>query len=165
MKRVLYTLIAVIIALAVGISIGTALKRPISATVTPPALLDSDLLSLVNAERARNGVTPLKEDARLDASAQQKASDMYLNNYYAHISPITNKDSHDFIFNTGISCVDSSENIEENSSDSTAVQAWIKSPSHHKAMIDPAYSLTGFGIAGKDKSGYYLFVEHFCQTP
>lgn len=172
--RPLPSIIAVFVALYVGVVIGYAQRSDEVAktvqtaptqVIQPPTT--AELLTLVNAERAKNGVAPLTEDARLDASAQYKASDMAIRHYFSHFDPVTGKDSHDMIFSTGINCVDSSENIVWNVDGKThkemdntslgSVNAWIASPPHHKAMIDAKYSLTGFGI-----SGDYV-VEHFCQ--
>lgn len=156
--------------LLLGLLIGSIACASINAhskSQDPPTI--AQLLTLVNAERAKNGVAPLKEDPRLDASAQMKANEEISLDYYGHYSPggssNAGKNSHDFIFSTGIQCVDSSENLDENSTSKAAVSAWIDSPAHHTAMIDAKYSLTGFGIAGRDSHGYYQLVEHFCQTP
>lgn len=122
-----------------------------------------ELLKLVNAERAKAGVAPLKEDARLDASAQYKASDMFARNYYSHSDPVTGKKNGlDYANNTGIKCSWVSENIEENSTAIQAVKAWVNSPAHYKAMTSTKYTLTGFGVSRQEKTDYYLLVEHFC---
>lgn len=138
----------------------TAPKKPVSTSVAVKPVTSADLLALVNAERAKNGVAPLTEDSRLDTSAQEKAVDEATYNYFGHVSPHTGKNSHDWIFGTGISCADSSENLTENiytNDAKSAVEAWIASPPHHQAMISPLYTLTGFGISGNQ------IVEHFCQ--
>lgn len=134
----------------------TAYIKPVAVSLPTKA----ELLTLVNAERSKNGVTPLIEDPRLDTSAQDKAVDETTYNYFGHVSPHTGKDSHDWIFGTGISCHDSSENLTKNvyiNDAKSAVDAWIASPPHHQAMISPLYTLTGFGISGDQ------IVEHFCQ--
>jgi uncharacterized protein YkwD len=164
-------LIGLLVGLPVGYGISASSKqKPVqaaSSAVSEPTI--AQLLTLVNAERAKHGVAPLKEDPRLDASAQMKANDEIAYDYYGHISPAgspnAGNSSHNYIFSTGISCIDSSENLDENSTSPAALAAWIASPAHHAAMIDAKYSLTGFGVAGKDTHGFYQFVEHFCQTP
>lgn len=168
-RKVLAGIIAVAILSLLGVTIGASHKSsPKPFLAEEPTR--SQLLALVNAERAKHGVAPLKEDPRLDASAQMKAQDEVTYNYFGHISPSSSpnagKNSHDYIASTGIVCVDTSENLVEygtigNSSEQSAEAAvgdWIDSPPHHQAMIDPNYSLTGFGIDSKQ------IVEHFCQT-
>lgn len=168
MKKVRYIVIGLIIGLIAGIAVGygiSASSAPKTAQTAsnPPTI--AQLLALVNAERAKNGVAPLKEDARLDASAQMKANDEVAYNYFGHISPPASpnagRQGYLYINDTGITCVTDSENLTENNpgSDTSeqAVYSWIQSPPHHKAMIDPRYTLTGFGINGNE------IVEHFCQ--
>lgn len=46
-----------------------------------------DLLTLVNQERQREGLTPLAENTKLDQAAFLKAQDMISNDYFAHYSP------------------------------------------------------------------------------
>lgn len=121
----------------------------------------AELLKLVNAERAKYGVPPLKEDTRLDTSAQRKADDMVKYDYFGHVSPHDGKHGYEYINDVGIYCKTDSENLTEANDDvntsSRAVEAWVKSPPHHKAMINADYSYTGFGISGG------TVVEHFCE--
>lgn len=135
---------------------------PSHAAVSKPTV--SELLSLVNADRAKNGVAPLKEDSRLDQSAQMKADDEVKYKYFGHISPadspFAGHHGYEYINQVGINCKADSENLTENSfinDASHAVAAWIDSPTHHQAMINPDYTLTGFGINGDE------IVEHFCS--
>lgn len=160
--------IGLLIGLLVGVAIGSFVTgysdAKASRTVQNPPTV-AQLLTLVNAERAKNGVAPLKEDPRLDASAQMKANDEVAYNYFGHISPPASpnagRQGYLYINDTDIACVTDSENLTENNpginTAEQAVYSWIQSPSHHKAMIDPRYSLTGFGINGNE------IVEHFCQ--
>lgn len=156
------------LALVIGLLIGLAISNTISAhsaaktSVTAPSEPTiAQLLTLVNAERAKNGVAPLKEDVRLDASAQMKAQDEVTYNYFGHISPHDGKQGYLYINDVGINCKTDSENISRgNDGIPTAkqvVDGWINSPPHHQAMIDPRYTLTGFGIDQNQ------VVEHFCQ--
>jgi uncharacterized protein YkwD len=43
-----------------------------------------------------------------------------------------------------------------------AIEAWIKSPSHRKAMEDARYRVTGIGVA-KSPHGKYYFTQLFVQ--
>lgn len=127
-------------------------SKTAQAAPKPPTI--AQLLALVNAERAKHGIAPLKEDSRLDVSAQRKANDEATYRYFGHVSPHDGKHGYEYINDVGISCKSDSENLAWSS---TPVQGWIASPPHHKAMIDPKYTLTGFGITG------FQIVEHFCQ--
>ena len=126
----------------------------------PPTV--DELLRLVNEERAKVGVAPLRVDERVQRSAQLKATDMDINNYASHIMPSTGK-----VLNAEMNallvdaCIDSSENFVDNdrynNTTAEAMSAWINSKPHYTAMIDPRYESTGIGISG-DK-----IVQHFCD--
>ena len=168
MKRFI-TIIAIILATAIiGVSslvlIRTAnTPAPVASVVEevkPPAV--AELLTLVNAERARVGVAPLAIDERLNQSAQFKSDDILARNYFAHKDPITGKNNGiaKGAELTGTVCSSIGENITDNiyTNDSqTAVRAWRNSPPHYAAMIDPNNDTTGFGIAGTK------ITQHFCQ--
>jgi len=130
--------------------------------IKPDPPTRSELLRLVNQERAKHGVAPLKEDAQLDSTAQWKADDMNTRHYFGHYDPETGKRNglDKMMDNVGSRCTFISENILENDADNTSkgsVATWISSKPHHLAMIDKQYVYTGFGI-----SGTYV-VEHFCN--
>ena len=161
MKRLLTGLLIGLVlgaSAGVGITAYSVQKTPKVANSEPTR---AQLLALVNAERARNHVAPLKEDPRLDASAQMKAQDEVTYHYFGHVSPHDGKHGYEYINDVGISCKTDSENLHWANPDiltaKETVDGWISSAPHHKAMIDPSYTLTGFGIDGNQ------VVEHFCQ--
>src|SRR5882724_3306911 len=51
------------------------------------AVIQSDVVSLVNTERVQNNVGTLAENALLDKAAEAKANDMASKGYFAHVSP------------------------------------------------------------------------------
>ena len=51
------------------------------------AIIQSEIISLTNAERAQNKVAALKESPLLDRSARAKADDMAERGYFAHKDP------------------------------------------------------------------------------
>lgn len=154
-------LVIVVLAIVISAILPSHAARPTIAATTPNPPTKSQLLSLVNQERARNGARPLTEDPRLDQSAQMKADDEVTYHYFGHISPHDGKHGYEYINTTGITCKADGENLTQNlAGQNTAQQAvysWIKSPAHHAAMIDAKSTLTGFGIDGDQ------IVEHFCQ--
>lgn len=120
-----------------------------------------ELLQLVNEERAKVGVEPLVVNPMLEESAQWKADDMAVYNYFGHENHDGTRGV-DIIPNfAGEICIVGSENLVDNIYTNTAegsLQAWKTSQSHYDAMVNPNYTLTGFGINGTK------IVEHFCQT-
>lgn len=171
MKRKLLPLLLLIIGLIAGIAVGygvssyssakTVQTSATAATVNNPPTR-AELLKLVNEERAKIGIKPLKESLLLDKSAQWKADDEVIYNYFGHF-----RDGkfigQQFIDDTGITCSLDDENlawVTPSTSLETAQSAmngWISSKPHYEAMVNPKYTLTGFGIV------HDAIVEHFCQ--
>jgi uncharacterized protein YkwD len=119
------------------------------------------LLARVNEERAKVGVNPLTLDPLLNKSAQMKSDDMFTNKYFAHVNPKTGFNGPDYMDIVGVKCMWTSENIRANNGTANttyyAMKAWMNSPTHKAAILDPRYDTTGFGI-----NGYYL-TQHFCD--
>ena len=128
-----------------------------------------ELLVEVNAERAKVGVAPLQLDERLNQSAQKKADDMRIHNYYEHISPIDGKHGYSYIneYMGGV-CQYSSENLNKSliTDDPvpTSSNGWMSSQAHRDAILDPKYDYIGFG-SSRAKDITQLYVAHFCDLP
>lgn len=122
-----------------------------------------ELLKLINEERAKVGVKPLVIDQNVQKSAQLKATDFVERNYYAHEVPgTTNPYTVEMATLLNASCTYVSENINADSlSSQSAVTTWMASPPHKKAILDPKFTSTGFGVS-QDTDGDYYTVEHFC---
>ncbi len=122
-----------------------------------------EMLELVNKERAKVGVEPLKIDSTMSATATWKANDMYIRNYFDHDMPGTKymlpEKYRKIVWDK---CNISGENITDNAAgeDNHSQQAFHNfktSKPHYKAMISPDHKLIGFGVAGTK------VVFHFCQ--
>ena len=126
-----------------------------------------EMLELVNKERVKVGVAPLKIDERLNASAQEKANDMQARDYYGHESP-DGIEGFSLVFrHMPGKCRYASENLATLlvpiSNSRKAIDGWMSSTKgHREAILDKKYDLVGFGIA-KDKHGNSLVVQHFCE--
>lgn len=167
MKRKALFGCGILAALVIGLLAGSVLRGD-SVAKTPQIVYKTaseptraQLLALVNVERAKKHVAPLKESPILDVSAQWKAEDEVKYDYFGHVRPGTHgNDGLDYLDSLDPPCSYVSENLTENiytNTASVAVNAWVNSPPHYKAMVNPNYTLTGFGIDGTE------IVEHFCQ--
>lgn len=173
--------ITVIVALAVGAGGGMWLKTHLDTQAVAkvaqeqpePSKYDvgpvdvQEMLELVNKERVKVGVAPLKIDERLNASAQEKADDMQARDYYGHESP-DGIEGFSLVFrHMPGKCRYASENLATLlvpiSNSRKAIDGWMSSTKgHREAILDKKYDLVGFGIA-KDKHGNSLVVQHFCE--
>ncbi len=140
-----------------------------SATPTPDTTQKSgqlsneeqQLLTLINNERAKNGLGALAADMELMKVARTKASDMVQNNYFSHYSP-TYGSPFDMMRQFGITFKAAAENIAGNSSVQGAVNAWMNSSGHKANILNGSYNYTGIGIAKSNKYGY-VFVQMFIK--
>lgn len=117
-----------------------------------------EILDLVNKEREKVGVKPLIMDKRLIDSAQAKANEMFAENHYGHKNLSGRLTAYD-IPKYMSECLRFSENLLALPKTSEkAVEDWMNSTPHRKALLDPVYEYTG--IASKTT----YTVQHFCDT-
>lgn len=174
--------ITIIVAFVVGVSGGVWLKTRLDAQATAGVAQEQaeskydvgppdaqEMLELVNQERAKVGVAPLRLDERLNASAQEKADDMQNRGYYGHVSPEGTRGTLFVFKHMPSKCRYAGENLAEVSNTDSkfgssrfTIDNWMHSTKgHREAILDAKYSLVGFGIS---KQGYDLIVvQHFCE--
>jgi hypothetical protein len=105
-----------------------------------------EVVKLVNEAREKEDLKPLLQNSSLSSAAEQKAKDMIQNNYFAHISPsgVTpwywiEKNNYDYRF--------AGENLAINFTDVNDQQeAWMKSESHRKNILNPKYTEIGVAV-------------------
>ena len=114
---------------------------------------------LINKQRAQNGLSPLKENSELQRVARIKAQDMVNNNYFSHTSP-TYGSPFDIMKSFKISYNTAGENIAGNSSNSSAVTAWMNSPGHRANILNSSFNQTGIGVVTGSKYGK-IYVQMF----
>ena len=114
---------------------------------------------LINKQRAQNGLSPLKENSELQRVARIKAQDMVNNNYFSHTSP-TYGSPFDMMKSFKISYNTAGENIAGNSSNSSAVTAWMNSPGHRANILNGSFNQTGIGVVSGSKYGK-IYVQMF----
>lgn len=120
----------------------------------------SEILSLVNKERAAAGLSQLILDTEVNAAAQLKAEDMAKNRYFSHNSP-TYGSAFDMLKNQGISYRTAGENIASEQPTSEAVmRGWMNSQGHRANILGSSYSRLGVGYA-VDSSGKTYWVQIF----
>ncbi|MFB0629327.1 CAP domain-containing protein [Streptomyces sp. AB3(2024)] len=137
----------------------TASASPAATAVTPAAVTRavqqssaSEILSLVNAERAKEGCEPLKEDARLMRAAQAHADDMAANHLTAHTGSDGSSDLQRMERAGYSPAGPSSENVSGpgHHSSKSHVDGWMASSRGHRAAIlNCTYKETGIGTSGE----------------
>ena len=122
---------------------------------------ETEILSLVNRERARDGLPPLKFSPRLAVVARGHSYDMAMRHYLAHNSPDGVAPS-DRLIGVGIGFHAVGENIYmDDETDlagvpNRALNGWLKSPEHLANILSGKFSETGVGIAQSADGGTYV---------
>lgn len=109
--------------------------------------MTSQVVNLVNSERAAQGLTALQKDSRLTALAQQKAEDMAKNQYFSHTSP-TYGSAFDMLKAAGYSYKTAGENIAMGQKSAASVMdGWMHSSGHRANILHTSYEKIGVGYA------------------
>ena len=120
---------------------------------------EKEVFDLINKQRTNNGLQPLKEDAEVQKVARIKAQDMVSNNYFAHESP-TYGTPFQMLKKFNISYKTAGENIAANSSNNSAVTAWMNSSGHKANILNSNYNYTGIGVVSSNRYGK-IYVQMF----
>jgi hypothetical protein len=105
-----------------------------------------DLLTFTNQKRQENGLKPLTMNGQLAQAAEQKASHMFANNYWAHVAPDGTTPWY-FIKSAGYEYLYAGENLARGfTTASDVVNAWMNSPTHRENMLSSNYDEVGFAI-------------------
>ena len=119
-----------------------------NSTNTTTSNLTSDekeVFELINKQRTNNGLSALKVGSEVQRVAKIKAQDMVDNNYFSHNSP-TYGSPFDMLNSFKVSYNTAGENIAGNSSNSSAVTAWMNSSGHKANILNSSYNYTGIGV-------------------
>lgn len=130
-----------------------------SNTSTTQTSFENQVLSLVNAERAKQGLSALTMNESLRNAARLKSSDMRQNNYFSHTSP-TYGSPFEMLKNLGISYQAAAENIAQGyTTPEAVVKGWMNSSGHRANILNSVYTHIGIGY---DSNGHYwtqLFIK------
>lgn len=124
------------------------------------------VIELTNNERLNAGLTIVMVNDELNQAALAKATDMFENNYWAHISP-TGTEPWQFITNSGYKYQHAGENLARDFSNPTdIVKAWMASPTHRKNLLDERYKDIGIAVVDGTINGVEttLVVQMFGST-
>jgi uncharacterized protein YkwD len=141
------------------IDIGTTLTQVGKEILNPPplnivgsekqvTLLQSKIIAETNLQRQENGNLPsLKENTKLDEAAAAKASDMFKNQYFEHVSP-SGVDPGKLVQSYGYDYIVTGENLilGNFSSEKEVVQDWMNSPGHRANILNNRYTEIGAAI-------------------
>jgi len=122
------------------------------------------VIQWTNAQRAKYGLPPLKENPRLNVSAELKVQDMFEKQYFAHLSP-SGEGVKNLAEVVGYEFIAIGENLALGNfqNDETLVQGWMDSPGHRANILNPSYQDIGVAVQKGQFEGrsVWLAVQHF----
>lgn len=147
-------------------SSATATQAPVISKYDTGPPDATEMLELVNAERAKVQSAPLTMSAVMTENAQWKSDDMVARGYWQHKLPgtlVLLDETH--LKAANMYCLSSAENLTKNVHTSReVVSVWMSSTDgHREALQNSIRDITGFGITIQE-DGTYLVAEHFCDA-
>lgn len=116
---------------------------------------ESQVIALVNDERARMGLRPLTPNRELAKVARTKSEDMYKNNYFGHRSP-TYGSAFDMLNSFGIRFSAAAENIAQGQATAQSVMSsWMSSPGHRANILNDIFTEIGVGYVDEGGTPYW----------
>lgn len=126
--------------------------------------MEQEIVRLVNQERAKQGISPLKENWEVSRVARIKSQDMATNNYFSHNSPIYGT-PFKMLSDFGIRYSQAAENIATGQQTAQQVMnSWMNSSGHRTNILNPNYNQIGVGVARKGTGGPLYFTQLFTRN-
>mgnify|MGYP000072351058 CR=1 FL=1 len=140
---------------------------PMGAFVLPDVLAEEQrqIVELTNKARAEKNLPPLTISTKLDISAQNKADDMAIGQYFAHTKD--QKSLATWLRGANYSYEFAGENLAVGFSTAQGiVQAWKNSPTHYANLVDTDFKELGVGLSGGVYNGKAtVFIAQHLATP
>ncbi len=103
----------------------------------------TEVLALINIERAERKLPRLTMDNKLTAAARSHAVDMSRRGYFSHTS-LDGEGMSGRLRRAGASYTTAGENIAHGqTSAASVVKSWMNSPGHRRNILNPKYSKVG----------------------
>ncbi len=116
------------------------------STQKATTLNPEQIIYWTNKNRTDNNLKPLSENSLLTTAAQKKVDDMFLKQYFEHVSPSGVKPS-DLVLSVGYQYKVTGENLAlgDFKDEKDLVDAWMNSPGHRANILNKDY--TEIGVA------------------
>jgi uncharacterized protein YkwD len=107
--------------------------------------LEARMLELVNGERAKQGLHPLKADPELTEVARAHSRDMFAKGYFSHVN-LEGKTPSDRIREARVGFLTAGENLAYAHTLTIAHTGLMNSPGHRANILNKSYGRVGIGI-------------------
>ena len=124
--------------------------------------LENEVIRLVNIEREKNGLAPLKANWELSRVARYKSLDMAEKNYFSHTSP-TYGSPFKMMTDFGLTYYSAGENIAMGQkTPADVMKGWMNSSGHRANILNSSYTEIGVGLA-INKNGQNYWTQMFMK--
>ncbi|RVU01392.1 hypothetical protein EOD41_05355 [Mucilaginibacter limnophilus] len=107
--------------------------------------LEEEMLELVNAERVKRHLKPLKADTEIAVVASKHSADMLARGYFSHYTP-EGDDPFDRMRRDKVRFLTAGENLALAPTLAIAHKGLMESPGHRANILNPAFGRLGIGI-------------------
>jgi len=107
--------------------------------------LEAKMLQLLNDERTKRGLNPLKADPEMQVVARSHSKDMFARGYFSHYTP-EKKDPFDRMKAQHVIFVTAGENLALARTVLMAHEGLMNSPGHRANILQPSFGRVGIGI-------------------
>ncbi len=123
---------------------------------------ENEVVRLVNIERSKNGLQPLKANWQVSRVARYKSQDMASKGYFSHTSP-TYGSPFKMMETFGLKFSSAGENIAMGQRTPQEVMTgWMNSPGHRANILNTSFTEIGVGLA-KNSSGRNYWTQMFIR--
>ncbi len=122
---------------------------------------EEKMLTLVNQEREKARVEPVRVDFTMRTVARAHAKDMFLRRYFSHVNP-EGFTAGERLAHAGVVYNVAGENLAFAPDLTTAHTGLMNSPGHRQNILDPSFRRIGIGII-KTASWGTMFVQVFAN--
>lgn len=132
-----------------------------SAQISP-----DEVVRITNEKRASAGLPQLNLNSTLSSAAYSKGRDMIERDYWSHTAP-DGTQPWKFFTDLGYRYRYAGENLARDfTNPSSAVDAWMSSPTHRDNILNPKYKEIGIGVVEGDLAGVdtTIIVQFFGST-
>jgi uncharacterized YkwD family protein/spore coat assembly protein SafA len=121
--------------------------------------VERQVVSLVNQERAKQGLKPLVVDWEVERVARYKSNDMQAKNYFSHTSP-TYGSPFNMLKHFGVKYRSAGENIAKGQrTPQEVMNSWMNSSGHRANILNGGYTHIGVGYNAQGHIWTQMFIS------
>nr|WP_092074035.1 CAP domain-containing protein [Dendrosporobacter quercicolus]NSL47796.1 CAP domain-containing protein [Dendrosporobacter quercicolus DSM 1736]SDM75837.1 Cysteine-rich secretory protein family protein [Dendrosporobacter quercicolus] len=129
-----------------------------NSTSSGTAAEKQEAFTLLNKDRAANGLPALTLNSKLTSLADDYAADMIKRSYFSHYNP-EGESPFDRMDKAGITYTSAGENLAINTSVAAAQTAFMNSSGHRANILNSSFTEVGIGVVHSSDGSVYVVQE------